>query len=87
MKWRSIQEYCVIIEIPMLYGTECWDVKKQHIHKMSIFEMRILRKIRGNIRKDRIQNEETPIDEKMRVNHWRIRLRLGCCCCCSYHAL
>ena len=27
----------------MLYGTECWVVKKQHIHKMSVAEIRLLR--------------------------------------------
>jgi hypothetical protein len=61
----------------MLYGTECWAVKKQHIHKMSTFmsvvEMRMVRWISGNTRKYRIRNEKiclkigvAPIDEKMR---------------------
>ena len=27
----------------MVYGTECWAVKKQHIHNMSVAKMRILR--------------------------------------------
>jgi hypothetical protein len=27
----------------MLYGTKCWAVKKQHIHKLSAAEMRKLR--------------------------------------------
>ena len=31
----------------MLYGTECWAVKKQHFHKMSVVEMRMLRWISG----------------------------------------
>ena len=45
----------------MVYGTECWVVKKQHIHKMSVVEMRMLRWINeytqdskwGNPLKDR----------------------------------
>ncbi len=41
----------------MFYGSECWAVKKQYIHKMIVAEMRILRWISGNTRKDRIQNE------------------------------
>ena len=26
----------------MFYVTECWFIKKQHIHKMSVVEMRML---------------------------------------------
>ena len=36
----------------MLYGAECWAIKKQHIHKMSIAEMKILRWISGNTEKE-----------------------------------
>ena len=60
----------------MLYGTECWVVKKQHIHKISVVEMRMSKWIGGNIMKDRMLNEEiclkidvAPIDEKMRESH------------------
>jgi len=34
------------------------NVKKQHILKMSVAEMRMLRYISGNTRNDRIRNEE-----------------------------
>ena len=45
----------------MVYSTECWVVKKQHIHKMIVAEMRMLRWINeytqdlkwGNPLKDR----------------------------------
>ena len=60
----------------MLYDQLCsmvLIVKKQHIHKMSITEMKMLWWISGNTQKDRIWNEEiclkirvSPIDEKMR---------------------
>ena len=40
--------YHTTIQPAMLYGTECWIVKKQHIHKISVIEMRILRWISGN---------------------------------------
>jgi len=46
--------YKIAIQLTMLYGTECWAVKKQHIHKMSVVEMRMLRWISG-IQKDRIR--------------------------------
>ncbi|KAM1096920.1 hypothetical protein ACFX19_014649 [Malus domestica] len=41
----------------MLYGTECWAVKYQHIHKMGVVEMRMLRWRCGLTRKDKIRNE------------------------------
>ena len=46
--------YKIAIRLAMLYGTECWAVKKQHIHKMSVVEMRMLRWISGT-QKDRIR--------------------------------
>ena len=57
----------------MIYGTIYWAIKRQHVHKMSIAKIRMLRWINGNKRKNRIRNEGihlkievTPIDEKMR---------------------
>ena len=37
----------------MIYGTKCWAIK-EHVHKMCIIEMRMVRWISGNRRKDRI---------------------------------
>jgi hypothetical protein len=59
----------------MLYGVECWTTKGQHIQKMSVAEMRMLRWICGDTRKDRIRNDDirdkfgvAPIQEKL-VQH------------------
>jgi hypothetical protein len=49
----------------MLYGAESWATKGQHIQKMSVAEMRMLRWICGHIRKDRIRNDY--IRDKVRV--------------------
>ena len=64
--------YRTPIRLVMLYGIECWIVKKQLIHKMSIDEMRMLRQISVNIKIYKIRNKEiclkirlAPIDEKM----------------------
>ena len=46
--------YRTVIRPNMLYDIDGWAIKKQHLHKMSIVEMRILRWIRGNTRKDKI---------------------------------
>ena len=40
-----------IIKQAMLYGIESWVVKKQHIHKLSVTEMRMLRWISKDTRK------------------------------------
>ena len=57
----------------MLYGVKCWVTNKQHIHKMSVAEMRMLRWMSGKTRKDKIRNKSirgslgvTPIGDKMR---------------------
>ena len=56
----------------MLYGTECWAVKKQYVSKMNVAEMRILRWTCGKTRRDKVRNEwihkmikVTPIEEKI----------------------
>jgi len=41
----------------VIHGTKCWTIMK-HVHKISVIEIRMLRWINGNIRKDKIQNEE-----------------------------
>ena len=41
----------------MTYGTKCWLIKKKHIYKMNVEEMRILRWMCGETRKDNIKIE------------------------------
>ena len=59
----------------MLYGTECWAVKKQYINKMNVAEMRMLRWMCGKTTRNKVRNEwirkmieVAPIEEKMREN-------------------
>ena len=65
--------YKTAIRPTMLYGTECWPVKKQYVSKMYVAEMRMLRWMCGKTRRDKIRNERihkmievAPIEEKMR---------------------
>ncbi|KAM3009761.1 hypothetical protein FF2_028660 [Malus domestica] len=50
--------YRTAIRPAMLYGTECWAVKYQHVHKMGVAEMRMLRELCGHTRNDKIGNED-----------------------------
>ena len=59
----------------MLYDTECWAIKRYHAQKMSGAEMRMLRWMCGNTKRDKVRNEDirtkigvASIEEKMREN-------------------
>jgi Reverse transcriptase (RNA-dependent DNA polymerase) len=67
--------YKTAIKPAMMYGAECWATKRQHVQKMSVAEMRMLRWICGNTKKDRIRNDDikdklgvAPIQDKL-VQH------------------
>jgi len=62
----------------MLYGAECWPVKKSHIQKLKLAEMRMLRWMCGLTRGNRVRNKTirekvgmTLVENKMR----EVRLR------------
>ena len=42
----------------LLYGTECWVIKRHHAQKMSVAEIRMLRWMCGNTRRDKARNED-----------------------------
>ena len=74
----KVKFYWTAIRPALLYGTECWHVKKIFEHKMEVKEMRMLRWMCGHILMDRIRNQEiteklgvAPISEKMRKNRLR----------------
>lgn len=59
----------------LFYGMECWINKKQHIQKLSVTKIWMLKWIYSNTRLDEIQNEDihrfigvTPIAYKMWKN-------------------
>ena len=67
--------YRTAIRPAMLYGAECWATKRQHVRKISVAEMRMLRWSCGHTRRDRIRNDDirdrlgvAPIEEKI-VQH------------------
>jgi hypothetical protein len=59
----------------MLYGAECWSTKRRHVQQLSVIKMYMLRWICGNIRRDRVRNDDirerlgvAPVEEKL-VQH------------------
>ena len=65
--------YRVAVRPAMLYGAECWPVKRTHIQKLKVAEMRMLRWMCGFTRCDRIRNETirdmvgvVAVEDKMR---------------------
>jgi hypothetical protein len=70
--------YRTMIRPAMIYDVEYWATKGQHIQKMSVAEIRMLRWIYGHTRKDRIRNDDirdklgvATIQEKLVQNHLR----------------
>jgi len=67
--------YMTTIRPAMLHGAKYWTTKRQHVQKISVAEMRMLRWICGHTRRDRIRNDDiqdqlgvAPIEEKL-VQH------------------
>jgi hypothetical protein len=87
MKWRQTSDilcdkkvpnklkckfYRTTIRPTMIYDVECWVTKGQHIQKISVAEIRMLRWICDHTRRDQIRNiyiqdklGVTPIQEKL----------------------
>ncbi|VFQ64091.1 unnamed protein product [Cuscuta campestris] len=65
--------YRSIVRPAMLYGAECWAVKKTHVRRLQAAEMRMLRWMCEKTRLDRISNEVirrqvgmAPVEDKLR---------------------
>ena len=87
-KWKSASEvlcdkrvpmglkgevYRMVVRPAVLYGSECWPLKKTQVQRLMVAEMRMVRWMCGFTRLDRIRNEVikglaevAPIEEKMR---------------------
>ena len=49
--------YKTVIIPAMVYGSECWALRKQEEQRLHTTEMKMLRWSQANTRKDRIKNE------------------------------
>ena len=49
--------YGTVVRPVMTYSSECWAVKKSHVQKLSVVEMKMLRMMCGVTKWDRVSNE------------------------------
>jgi len=63
----------VVVRPALLYGSECWPIKKAQVQRLMVAEMRMLRWMCGYTRFDRLGNkairklvEVGPIEDKLR---------------------
>ena len=72
------QMYKTMIRPVILYGSETWAVKEEHVKKLEVAEMRCLRAIKGVTRRERMRNEDirqelkvTELTEKIQESRLR----------------
>jgi len=68
----------MVVRPILLYGVECWPIKKSHTQRMRVAEMKMIRWIRGHTRLNKIKNEVikdkigvASIEDKMRETRLR----------------
>jgi len=47
----------MVARLALLYSAECWSIKKSHIQRMKVAEIRMICWICGHTRLDKISNE------------------------------
>jgi hypothetical protein len=70
--------YRTAIRPAMLYGAECWPTKRRHVQQLSVDEMRMLRWICDNTRRDQVRNDDirerlgvAPVEKKLMQHRLR----------------
>lgn len=48
--------YHTVVRLVLLYGAECWPVKKPQVERVMIVEMRMMRWMCGHMTLDRVRN-------------------------------
>lgn len=85
----------MVVRPVVLYGFECWSIKKTQLQRLMVGEMRMIRWMCGYTRVDGIKNEVirdivkvAPIEDKMRETRLRwfghvTRRSVECRCSCE----
>jgi len=70
--------YHMVVRPAVLYGSECWPIKKTQVQRLMVAEMRMIRRVCGYMRMDRIRNgvirdvvKVAPIEDKMKETRLR----------------
>lgn len=70
--WLKTKCYETVVQPAIIYGTKCWETVREHVHKMSVTNMHILRWMYGKTCEDKIGNERkrkylgtTPLKDKI----------------------
>ena len=70
--------YRMVVRPAVLYGSECWPLRKTQVQRLMVAEMRMIQWMCGYSRIDRIRNgvirdlvKEAPIEDKMRETRLR----------------
>ena len=68
----------MVIRPTLLYGAECWQIKKTQVQRLMVAEMRMIRWMCGFTRLDRIRNVAirervgvAPLEDKLRESRLR----------------
>jgi len=68
----------MVVSPAVLYGTECWSIKKTQVQKLMVEKMRMIRSMYGYTRMDKISNgvirdlvKVALIEDKMRETRLR----------------
>ena len=71
--------YRMVVKPAVLYGAECWPMKKTQVQKLMVAEIRMIRWICGYTKMDKISNgvirdlvKVAPIEDKMRETRLRL---------------
>ena len=49
--------YATMVRPAMIYGSECWAIEKEHVHRLEVEESRMLRCMIGVKWQDKLENE------------------------------
>jgi len=70
--------YRTVVRPAVLYGSECWPIKKTQVQRLMVAEMRMIRWMCGYTRMDRISDgaikdlvKVAPVEDKMRETRLR----------------
>ena len=65
--------YETAIKLAMVYGAECWAVRKKEERKLHTTEMRMLRRARGGTRLDHVRNVDIWKEAHVTCTRWQNR--------------